>query len=79
VTGTILTIAASVIGFAIWLWKRTLVENDTPGSIQKKYEEESRRIISHEDVSALNRSIDERLRAISRNTSGQGSDKIEEK
>jgi hypothetical protein len=70
VTAAVVSLIATVIGFVVWLIKRKAANAELPGTILKKYEDEARKIIADGgDVNAL---LDDRLRAIGRNTSGQG-------
>ena len=69
-TAAIVSLIAAVFGFVVWLIKRKAANDELPGTILKKYEDEARKIIADgDDVNAL---LDDRLRAIGRNTSGQG-------
>ena len=69
-TAAIVSLLATVIGFVVWLIKRKAANAELPGTILNKYEDEARKIIADgDDVNAL---LDDRLRAIGRNTSGQG-------
>jgi hypothetical protein len=71
VTAAVVSLIATVIGFVVWLIKRKAANAELPGNILKKYEDEARKIIADGgDVNAL---LDDRLRAIGRNTRGQGS------
>ena len=68
-TAAVVSLIATVIGFVVWLIKRKAANAELPGTILKKYEDEARKIIAGGgDVNAL---LDERLRALSRNTVGQ--------
>jgi hypothetical protein len=70
VTAAVVSLIATVIGFVVWLIKRKAANAELPGTILKKYEDEARKIIADgDDVNAL---LDDRLRAIGRNTRGQG-------
>ena len=70
-TAAIVSLIATVFGFVVWLVKRKAANAELPGTILKKYEDEARKIIADGgDVNAL---LDDRLRAIGRNTVGQGS------
>ena len=69
-TAAIVSLIAAVFGFVVWLIKRKAANDELPGTILKKYEDEARKIIADgDDVNAL---LDDRLRAIGRNTRGQG-------
>ena len=69
-TAAVVSLIAAVFGFVVWLIKRKAANAELPGTILKKYEDEARKIIADgDDVNAL---LDDRLRAISRNTSGSG-------
>ena len=69
-TAAVVSLIAAVFGFVVWLIKRKAANAELPGTILKKYEDEARKIIADGgDVNAL---LDDRLRAIGRNTSGQG-------
>jgi len=57
----------------VWLVKRKAANLELPGTVLRKYEEEARKIISDRDIVRVNAVLDERLRAIGRNTGGQGS------
>ena len=69
-TAAVVSLIATVIGFVVWLIKRRAANAELPGTVLKKYEDQARKIIADGgDVNAL---LDDRLRAIGRNTSGQG-------
>lgn len=69
-TAAIVSLIAAVFGFVVWLIKRKAANDELPQTQLKKYEDEARKIIADgRDVNAL---LDDRLRAIGRNTSGQG-------
>ena len=72
-TAAIVSLIATVIGFVVWLIKRKAANAELPGTILKKYEDEARKAIAARDVLLVNALLDERLRAIDRLTSGQGS------
>ncbi len=68
-----IVIVTAVIPLVVWLIRRRVESSDTPSDILKKYEDEARKIIAARDVAGVNALLDERLRAIDRLTSGQGS------
>lgn len=65
----IVSLIVTVVGFAIWLWKRKVATDERPATAIKKYEDEARKLIA--STADINASVDERLRAIARNSSGQ--------
>ena len=67
----IISLIATVFGFVVWLIKRKAANDELPGTILKKYEDEARKIIA--DGGDVNVALDERLRALNRNTSRQSS------
>jgi hypothetical protein len=74
VTAAVVSLIATVIGFVVWLIKRKAANAELPGNILKKYEDEARKAIAARDSAAgVNILLSDRLRAIGRNTSGQGS------
>jgi hypothetical protein len=68
----IIGICAALIPFIIWLVKRQITNDSDPKLIRAKYEEETRKLIAAKDAAGVNRFVDERLRELSRNSSGQG-------
>lgn len=68
----IIGICAALVPFIIWLIKRRITDDSEPKLIRAKYEEESRKLVAAKDAVGINVYLDERLREISRNTSGQG-------
>lgn len=69
-TAAVVSLIATVIGFVVWLIKRRAANAELPLTVLKKYEDQARKIIADGgDVNAL---LDDRLRAIGRNTRGQG-------
>jgi hypothetical protein len=72
-TAAVVSLIATVIGFLVWLIKRKAANAELPGTILKKYEDEARKIIAARDVAGVNALLDDRLRAIDRHSSGQGS------
>jgi len=72
-TLAILGICSALIPFIIYLIKRQQAKDSDPLTIRQRYEEETRKLIAAKDASGINIALDERLRQISRNTSGQGS------
>ena len=70
-TTAVVSLIATVIGFVVWLVKRKAANAELPGTVLRKYEEEARKIISDRDIVRVNAILDDRLRAIDRNTSGQ--------
>jgi len=77
VTAAIVSLIATVIGFVVWYWRRKLERTETREQILERYENEARRAVAKADVGDVNALLDDRLRAIGRNTSGQGSGSIE--
>ena len=71
-TTAVVSLIATVIGFVVWLVKRKAANAELPGTVLRKYEEEARKIISDRDIVRVNAILDQRLRAITRNPSGQG-------
>jgi len=72
-TAAVITvIVVPLLGFILWWWRRKLEVPATPADVLKRYEDESRKAIANQDTDAINRIVSERLRAIGRNTSGQG-------
>ena len=71
-TAAVVSLIATVIGFVVWLIKRKAANAELPGTVLKKYEDEARKIIAARDVAGVNALLDDRLRAIGRNTRGQG-------
>jgi len=72
-TAAVVSLLATVIGFVVWLIKRKAANAELPGTVLKKYEEEARKAIAARDSAAVvNDLLDDRLRAIGRNTRGQG-------
>ena len=69
-TAAIVSLIATVVGFVVWLIKRKAANAELPGTVLKKYEDEARKIIA--DGGDVNAVLDDRLRAIGRNTVGQG-------
>ena len=69
-TAAIVSLIAAVFGFVVWLIKRRAANDELPQTQLKKYEEEARNIIAN--GGDLNGLLDDRLRAVGRNTSGQG-------
>ena len=72
-TLAILGICSALIPFIIYLIKRQLAKNSDPLVIREQYEAETRKLIAAKDAAGINMFLDERLRQISRNTSGHGS------
>jgi hypothetical protein len=73
VTAAIVSLLATVIGFVVWLIKRRAANAELPGTVLKNYEDEARKAIAARDSAAVvNALLDDRLRAIGRNTRGQG-------
>lgn len=72
-TTAILTICGALVPFIIWLVKRKVTSDEMPSTMRQRYEEETRKLIAARDAVGVNRALDERLREISRNTGGQGS------
>lgn len=71
-TSTVLGLIATVVSFLVWLWKRKAKNDELPTTALKKYEDEARKIVANRaDVNIL---LDERVRAIARNTGGPGGD-----
>lgn len=70
-TAAVVSLIATVIGFVVWLIKRKAANAELPQTQLKKYEEEARNIIANSGD--LNGLLDDRLRALSRNSVGQGS------
>lgn len=66
-----IVIVTAVIPLVVWLIRRRVESSDPPADIIKKYEDEARKAIAARDVVSVNALLDERLRAIDRNTSGQ--------
>lgn len=66
-----IVIVTAVIPLVVWLIRRRVESSDTPSDILKKYEDEARKAIAARDVVSVNALLDERLRAIGRNTVGQ--------
>ena len=74
-TAAIITgIVVPILGFAIWYWRRKLEHVETREQILERYENEARRAVAKTGTGDVNTLLDERLRALSRNTSGQRSD-----
>lgn len=69
----IIGICAALIPFVIWLIKRQITNDSDPLTIRQRYEEETRKLIAAKDASGINVALDERLRKIGGNPSGQGS------
>jgi len=70
-TAAVIGLITTIVGFVVWLIKRKAANAELPGTVLKKYEDEAREIIADGgDVNAL---LDDRLRALNRNRSGQGS------
>jgi hypothetical protein len=72
-TAAVVSLIATVIGFVVWLIKRRAANAELPGTVLRKYEDEVRKIIAARDVAGVNALLDDRLRAIDRHSSGQGS------
>ena len=71
-TAAIITgIVVPILGFAIWYWRRKLTQVETREQILERYENEARRAVAKAGSGDVNTLLDERLRAIGRNTSGQ--------
>ena len=70
-TAAVVSLIATVVGFVVWLIKRRAANDELPQTQLKKYEEEARNIIAN--GGDLNGLLDDRLRALSRNSVGQGS------
>jgi hypothetical protein len=73
----IVSLVATIIGFAIWLIKRRAANDELPQTQLKKYEDQARSVIAASDSAGVNVLLDDRLHSISRNSSGQGSGSIE--
>jgi len=71
-TAAIVSLIAAVFGFVVWLIKRKAANDELPGTVLRKYEDEARKIIAARDVAGVNALLDDRLRAIGRHSSGQG-------
>ena len=71
-TAAVVSLIATVIGFVVWLIKRRAANAELPGTVLKKYEDEARKAIAARDSAGVNILLSDRLRAIGRNTSGQG-------
>ena len=71
-TAAIVSLIATVVGFVVWYWRRKLERTETREQILERYENEARRAVAKADAGDVNALLDDRLRAIGRNTSGQG-------
>jgi Flp pilus assembly protein TadB len=72
VTAAVVSLIATVIGFVVWYWRRKLERTETREQILERYENEARRAVAKADSCDVNALLDDRLRAIGRNTSGSG-------
>ena len=68
----VLAILAALVPFVIWLVKRKAAHDELPATRLKRHEDEAREVIADRDVKRVNAILDQRLRAIGRNTRGQG-------
>ena len=71
-TAAIVSLIATVIGFVVWYWRRKLERTETREQILERYENEARRAVAQARTGDVNILLSDRLRAISRNTRGQG-------
>ena len=71
-TAAVVSLIATVIGFVVWYWRRKLERTETREQILERYENEARRAVAKVDAGDVNALLDDRLRAIGRNTRGQG-------
>ena len=71
-TAAVVSLIATVIGFVVWYWRRKLERTETREQILERYENEARRAVAKAGTGDVNALLDDRLRAIGRNTRGQG-------
>ena len=73
-TATILTLLATLVPFAIWLWKRHAAKTDDPTQQHELHREQIAKEIIHDDEAAANRSLDDdldKLRSLQSDRRGQ--------